>query len=47
MKKTLTLVGLLVIICTAGFFWLLSGTSPDNAPSEDVVVDVTDQHFGQ
>ena len=43
MKKFIVLLPVLLIAIAAVSFWLLSQTTPDNAPQTEVTIDLTDR----
>ena len=44
MKRAGISVVVVLIVLVAVFFWLLSGSSPDNAPQEIKVIDLEDTY---
>lgn len=42
MKKALIILVPLAVLFGAGFFWLLSKASPENAPKEEITVELPD-----
>lgn len=43
MKKLIFTVGVLAVICVGAFVFLLSQATPDKAPQDIVVIDLTEQ----
>ena len=43
MKKLILTLGVLGLIFVGGFMFLLTQTTPDKAPSDPVVIDLTDK----